>query len=123
MTTEHKVYIGGAIATILIIGGGIWFASNNDPSAKPLLGEAVQVSGGHVPVGTHVAYSTNPPTGGQHYDTTAHAGFYDTSNAPTDGYLVHSLEHGAVVLWYNSKVLSPEQINKLKDVFNQTSGK
>lgn len=123
LSTEQKVFICIGIATIVIMAGGIALVSNTGPSAKPLLGQAVQVSQGHVPTGTPLQYSTNPPAGGQHYDTTAHAGFYDTGNLPADGNLVHSLEHGAVILWYNPKKLSQGQINKLKDIFNQTSGK
>ncbi len=123
ISTEKKIYIGIGLATVIIMVGGIFLVSNTGPSSKSLIGQAVQVSGGHVPQGTPVQYSTNPPAGGQHYDTTAHAGFYDTSNLPADGNLVHSLEHGAVILWYNPKKLSNDQINKLKAIFNQTSGK
>ncbi len=124
MTTDHKIFIGIGLASVVIMAGGIFLVSNTGLSNKPLIGQVVQVSGGHVPAGTSVQYSTNPPAGGQHYgDSTAHAGIYDTSNVPADGYLVHSLEHGAVILWYNPKILSSEQINKLKDIFNQTSGK
>lgn len=123
MSTDTKIIAGVVVLTIVIFVGAVFFLSNTGPSAKPLLGQAVDVSAGHVPQGTTIQYSTNPPAGGQHYDTTAHAGFYDTNNVPADGNLVHSLEHGAVILWYNPKKLSQEQISKLKDIFNQTSGK
>ncbi len=39
-----------------------------------------------------------------------------------DGNLVHSLEHGAVILWYNPKLLSPAQINQLKEIYNSAPG-
>ncbi len=123
MTTEHKVFIAIGAVTVLIMIGGIFLVSNSGPSSKPLIGQSVQVSQGHVPDGTQITYNSNPPAGGQHYAETAHAGFYDTTNVPKDGYLVHSLEHGAVILWYNPKMLSPDQVNKLKDIFNQVSGK
>ncbi len=125
MTTEHKLYAGGAIVSAVIIVGGIFLVSNQpSQSNKPLMGQAVQVSASHVTQGTKVVYNSNPPTGGKHYgDSTTHVGFYDTSNVPADGYLVHSLEHGGVILWYNPKRLSQTQIDKLKDIFNQTAGK
>lgn len=45
-----------------------------------------------------VAYGTNPPTSGSHYDTWA---AYKTYADPVpDGFLVHSLEHGALVIGY-----------------------
>jgi len=122
MTTERKILIGGGLATILIIAGGLLLTSKQDEHLKkPLLGKEVKVSGGHVPEGTQVPYSTNPPVGGQHYDKTAPAGIYDKMLA--DGNLVHSLEHGAVILWYNPKLVSKAQIKTLKEIFNQTSGK
>lgn len=46
-----------------------------------------------------VEYSTNPPSGGNHYGIWAAYQSYDFP-LPA-GYLVHSLEHGAVVFWYN----------------------
>lgn len=53
----------------------------------------------HVPEGTPITYSTNPPSSGSHYPIWANFLEY---NAPVaDGYLVHSLEHGAVLLTYD----------------------
>jgi hypothetical protein len=48
---------------------------------------------------TDIAYSTNPPSGGDHYGVWAAFQSYDTPVRP--GFLVHSLEHGAVVFWYD----------------------
>lgn len=48
---------------------------------------------------TDIAYSTNPPSGGDHYATWAAFQTFDTPVSP--GFLVHALEHGAVVFWYN----------------------
>ena len=57
--------------------------------------------------GQQIQYSTSPPAGGDHYSTTTPAGFYDkafTTN-PADPlsiyHAVHSLEHGAVVIWFD----------------------
>lgn len=125
MTTEHKVFIGIGLVTVLIVVGGIFLLTKqNERLNKPLLGQEIQVSAGHVPAGTQLTFNSNPPAGGQHYgDGTAHVGLYDTKNVPADGYLVHSLEHGAVILWYNPKMLSQGEVEQLKNIFNQTSGK
>jgi hypothetical protein len=48
---------------------------------------------------TQVAYSTNPPSGGNHYAVWAAFQTYDYP-VPV-GYVVHDLEHGAIALWYN----------------------
>jgi hypothetical protein len=55
-------------------------------------------SSNHVAIGTPLTFATMPPVGGDHYPVWADFRFY---GQPLDlGYLVHSLEHGAVVLWY-----------------------
>ena len=44
-----------------------------------------------------VDYDTNPPTNGRHYQVPAEDGLYH--EAPTDEQLVHTLEHGRVIVW------------------------
>ena len=70
--------------------------------------------GGHVTVGTVVVYRTDPPTSGAHYPDPAEGGFYETVvEAP---YLVHSLEHGAVVVYYNPVTVSSPQKDNLRSL-------
>jgi hypothetical protein len=45
-----------------------------------------------------VEYSTNPPTSGNHYITPADDAAY--GEAPADEEVVHSLEHGRVIVWF-----------------------
>ncbi len=63
------------------------------------------VTGYELAAGIHVAqcspitYATNPPTSGEHYPIWA---AYTTYDYPVPlGFLVHDLEHGAVVIFYN----------------------
>lgn len=56
----------------------------------------------HVATGSQIAYDQTPPTSGTHYGRSIPAGFY-TSEQPYGG-LVHSLEHGAVVIYYDSDI-------------------
>ncbi|HEX2296524.1 MAG TPA: DUF3105 domain-containing protein [Actinomycetota bacterium] len=44
-------------------------------------------------------YGTNPPTSGPHLQTPASGGFFDEPVDP--GALVHNLEHGQIVFWYD----------------------
>ena len=53
-----------------------------------------------------VEYQTMPPTSGPHFPDPTAPGFYTTR--PAFGYLVHSLEHGSVVIYYDLAQLSPE---------------
>jgi hypothetical protein len=49
--------------------------------------------------GQPLSFNTNPPTSGDHRSVAATAGFYD--QPPEPGQLVHSLEHGAIVLYFD----------------------
>ena len=53
----------------------------------------------HVPEGTAVEYNSNPPTSGPHYGQWEKPGVYD--GVLPDGRLIHSLEHGYIVISYN----------------------
>ena len=53
-----------------------------------------------------VEYQTMPPTSGPHFPDPTAPGFYTTR--PAFGYLVHSMEHGSVVVYYDPAQLSPE---------------
>jgi hypothetical protein len=74
------------------------------------------VEGNHVPEGTPIAYCTNPPSSGTHYSVWA---AFKEYAAPVDTpYLVHSMEHGAVVLFYKCETACPEivaELRRLKD--------
>lgn len=74
-------------------------AANADAGACNVHIDAVPVMASpHVPEGTPVVYSSNPPSSGPHYDRWAN--FQELTHPVDDGYLVHSMEHGAVLLLY-----------------------
>jgi hypothetical protein len=82
------------------------------PAPRP--GEDVPVQGrGHIAEGVpHDPYNSDPPSSGPHYALPAEAGFYEV--APADEYLVHSLEHGYVIIWYNCDRLVTGTCDDLK---------
>ncbi|HEV7885910.1 MAG TPA: DUF3105 domain-containing protein [Acidimicrobiales bacterium] len=49
-------------------------------------------------------YSVNPPSGGDHLSRAVGAGVYEDGRVPPDGNLVHSLEHGYVILWFKPDI-------------------
>ena len=124
MKTETKVIVGIAIATTVIIGVGVWLlgaqgTKEQTKLSKPLIGEAMVNEGAnHVPAGTKVDYNSNPPTSGPHYADSQPAGIYD-KEVP-DGNLIHSMEHGAVILWFKSDISASDSA-KLKSIFNESS--
>lgn len=54
---------------------------------------------GHAGSGERMVYSANPPTSGRHYPTWVDPGFYETAKGRSN--LVHSLEHGMIVIFYD----------------------
>jgi Protein of unknown function (DUF3105) len=63
-----------------------------------------------------IEYSTNPPTSGRHFAVPAEDGLYQ-GDPPPDAALVHSLEHGRVIIWVKPDlpVAQREQIRALFD--------
>ncbi len=67
----------------------------------------------HVPA---ASYRIDPPAGGDHDPVPAAAGFYDDTDVPADGHLVHSLEHGFVIVWYRPAATAPTTLDGLRDL-------
>jgi hypothetical protein len=62
-------------------------------------------------------YTVDPPAGGQHADRPSPPGIFTAgSGLPTDGMVVHALEHGYVAIWY-SPDLAPAQVKTLERVY------
>jgi hypothetical protein len=81
-------------------------------------GEDVSIQyAGHIEEGeSHTPYNSDPPTSGEHYAVPAQAGFYTAEDdVPPDEQLVHNLEHGYVIIWYNCDDLTDEECEQLQD--------
>jgi hypothetical protein len=104
---------GGIGAAVLVILGFIVWQG-----VRPAAGESVpiMVSDPHIPTGSDPGqYNSDPPTSGLHYADTLQAGFYETNDYPYPaGYLVHNLEHGYVIFWYNCDLLDETDCSELK---------
>jgi hypothetical protein len=97
-------WFGIGIVAFIILFGIVWIVLTlKKESSKPLPGKEIAVLGRtHVSVGTKVKYNSNPPTSGDHYATWTKSGVYN--DEIDDGYLVHSLEHGYVVISHNCEM-------------------
>ena len=127
MKTEYKVVGGIVLLTLVIVISGTWLASktattNKERLSKPLMGEKITDLGGeHVARGkSHIAYNSNPPTSGPHWTDVAGPGIKDVP--VPDELVLHSMEHGAAVIWYREG-LNQSDVNKIKEAFNNSSGK
>lgn len=127
--------IGVAVAMgVLIIGAAAWKPvtdalnarefNNKDLASIGASAESCQdittkpASGmqDHVQPGTPLDYEEAPPAFGRHYDAwePIQRKFY-SSDRPDLGYLVHNLEHGYTILWYDETIADDkEQISLLK---------
>ena len=91
---KKLVYIG--LPVILVAAFLAWLFIE---SSKPPLGTKIADLGrGHVPIGEKVDYNSNPPTSGPHYEDWVRSGVY--TEPKDDRNLVHSLEHGYVIMHY-----------------------
>ncbi len=93
------------------------------PNLKPPAGVEVFEKEGeeHVEDGTRVPYKTNPPTSGSHYGAWLPPSVYGEKEAPAE-LLVHNLEHGNVVIYYNQTMLSPEHVAALTELTRKHIG-
>lgn len=107
----------GRSTIVLLVLAGIaltaFLAINNAQAGErvPIMGDI-----SHVPEGSDPnPYNSNPPTSGIHYPEDLKAGFYtENSYDYPEGYLVHNLEHGYVIFWYNCNLLSDAACTTLK---------
>jgi Protein of unknown function (DUF3105) len=104
----------GSLGLLLLalIGFMVW------RGVRPAAGEEFpeMVSAPHIaPESDPGGYTSDPPTSGLHYASEAEAGFYDENiyTYPA-GYLVHNLEHGYVIFWYNCDIVSESECSDLK---------
>jgi hypothetical protein len=116
MTTN--LIIGAVVIVLLgVFGFLVWNA------ARPAAGESVQImanAGDHVPAGSDPGpFNSDPPTSGRHYAQEYDAGFYEPDDLETqadypEGYLIHNLEHGYIIFWYNCDLLDEQSCDDLK---------
>jgi hypothetical protein len=66
----------------------------------------VPKEGWHVKPGTHLDYTDAPPAYGKHWsqylDTSQYRTIFTSADRPPKEQLVHSLEHGHTVIWYDA---------------------
>jgi hypothetical protein len=120
------------LALISAVAIPTYLDSRNDPLKKDLaaLGVPAAQAGcnpvqedpptagaDHKPEGEKVDYPTVPPSSGPHAQNfeVAPRAFYTKDDTPSVERLVHSLEHGHTILWYDSTVTG-DQLDMVKDI-------
>jgi hypothetical protein len=116
-STRNLIWLGIGTGLLIVLGYFVWLAF------RPAAGEAVPImanAGDHVPEGSDPGpFNSDPPTSGQHYGDELEAGFYEETdpevqNEYPEGYLIHNLEHGYTIFWYNCNLLDEAGCTNLK---------
>ena len=83
----------------------------------------------HIPTGTPVVYTDAPPVFGAHWNESGVAPapmdrkFYSVSDRPELESLIHNLEHGYTIVWYDETVAEDESVlNELRAVAKKFPG-
>lgn len=100
-------------------------AATASAGCQPLLKRKATGNQQHKPEGTVIAYPDAPPAFGAHYPVTAPFAtkFYTTQDRPKLEYLVHNLEHGYTLLWYDDTVARDgKQLAVVKAIAARFSG-
>ncbi len=140
--------IAGCGALLLVLGVVITYAvfdaRKNQPDAAiaaigvaasaascdPVTTDTAGGNGNHVGPGTStpntlkVKYDTVPPSNGPHFaqPTVSDRKFYTAADRPQMEVLVHNLEHGYTVLWYDEKAggANKAELEELAKIANKT---
>lgn len=115
---NRRIRTGLSVLAAAIVVGSIGFIIVDKAIADELPGVSQQAFEGrdHVESGQAVAYATATPTSGTHAASSPRCGVF-AQQMPAE-FAVHSLEHGAVVIWYRPS-LATEEISGLEAVVNR----
>ncbi len=111
-----------AVAVAVAVVGAIWAERRNEEGPGSRVGVPAAQAGcgpveefeaqeaAHIEPGTpHPEYNSDPPSSGPHYASPVDPGFYSDPLEPEQ--VVHNLEHGQIVIWYESDL--PEEEKQL----------
>ena len=113
------------------VGADVGTASCDDVISEPVEGVKAHVGPGtSQPDKVRVEYSSAPPSFGEHYGSPEYPAseFYTPEDSPAVESLVHNLEHGYTVVWYDES-LPQDQRNQLRRIaelasdMDETAGK
>lgn len=116
--------LGGVV--LGLVGFMIWTLVNSPNSKPPPKGpwETFPSEGrDHLAPGTEQAYKTDPPTSGPHWGTVAKIQFYNvTDQLPPDEQLVHNLEHGNIIIYYDPQKVSADVLKIIQGYIDRWHG-
>lgn len=131
--TRRRLIIAVAVAvTLLGIAGWFWLqdehspsnsavtgtSESGDPGCGPVLREPTRGAGAHID-DEPILYDSAPPSFGDHsrrWEVRA-LSFYGVEDRPDVPVLVHNLEHGYNILWYDQTVIGDaDAMDKVREI-------
>jgi hypothetical protein len=100
-------------------------AAEKSAGCQPIIKKQATGNQQHKPEGTTITYPDSPPAFGPHYPVTAPFArkFYTKDDRPKLEYLVHNLEHGYNILWYDDTVAkNGDELAAVKAIASKFSG-
>jgi hypothetical protein len=100
-------------------------AAESAAGCRPVVKKKATGNQEHKPEGTTIAYADAPPAFGPHYPVTApfERKFYTKDDRPEIEYVVHNLEHGYNLLWYDDTIAEDkDQVAVIKAIAAKFSG-
>ncbi|MEO5711832.1 MAG: DUF3105 domain-containing protein [Nocardioidaceae bacterium] len=100
-------------------------AGEKAAGCQPILKKQATGNQEHKPEGTPITYADAPPAFGPHYPVTApfERKFYTSKDRPQIEYVVHNLEHGYSMLWYDATIAKdPAKLDVVKAIAKKYEG-
>lgn len=108
------------VALVLVLGGGeganAGTTQPDDGSAHVTDGASCRANPASCGV-AEVPYSSTPGTSGPHWNNPTNWGVYTTPQ--NESQVIHNLEHGGIVIWYDPAALDTDEIAQLADYVNR----
>lgn len=117
-----NLWIGLAVFAVILVVVGVVMTLSRNTSTNDNIQTISRdtLTAQHVEETQRVTYSTNPPVGGDHWARSATWGSYPT-NPPPDEQLVHNMEHGGVIIWFNPEIIKGADYDALFAIYQSLS--
>jgi hypothetical protein len=131
-TRRRLIIVVPTAIIVLGVAGWSWRQSENPPAntavtktgesghpdCGPVLRESTRGAGAHID-DAPITYAASPPAFGDHssrWEVRAHS-FYTVEERPDIPVLVHNLEHGYNILWYDQTVIDDaEALDRVREI-------
>lgn len=111
---------GVAVVAAVLVGFSAWYLWPRPEKQIAGVQTFPEEGRDHVNPPAEPAYKTDPPTSGPHYPFWTKPGFYKEPQAR--GALVHALEHGNIVIYYDLQNTPADVVRQLESYARQYTG-